>query len=103
MSRSFDTFVKEYIPLTDIMLLSSYDIRCYTYQSHTVTGMLLVGICGVVASILLDSILQNILFRLCFCPFAVYTFFRESAGPPKMAKSAGPAAYAASAIWLIRP
>ena len=65
--------------------------------------MLHVGICGVVTSILLDSISQNILFRLCFCPFAVYSFFRESAGPPKIAKSVGPAAYAASAIWLIRP
>ena len=78
-------------------------ISATTHWSHTVTGMLHVGICGVVVSILLDSISQNILSRLRFCPFDVYLFFRESAGPPKMTKSAGPAAYSASAIWLIRP
>ena len=66
-------------------------------------GMLHVGICGVVAPKILDSISQNVLFKLRFCHFAVYLFFRDSAGLPKMAESAGPAAYAASAIWLIRP
>ena len=66
-------------------------------------GMRHVGVCGVVAPKVLDSRSQNILFKLRFCRFAVCLFFRECAGPPKMAKSAEPAAYAASAIWLIRP
>ena len=42
VSGSFDRFVEESIPLTDIMSLFSYICR-YIYLSHTITGMLHVG------------------------------------------------------------
>ena len=78
-------------------------ISAATYISLIQLLVCCMSVCGVVASIIFDFISQNIYLDLRFCRFAVYLFFRESAGPPKMPKSAGPAAYAASAIWLIRP
>ena len=77
--------------------------RYYIYWSHTVACLLHVGIYAVVATKVLDSISQNILFKLRFCCFAFYLFFSRKRGTPQNGQKRGPAAYVASAIWLIRP